>query len=178
MGSGFLINYYKSKQNVAGPVEKNEELASAVSEKLVKMIKVDVSGAVERPGIYELPYDSRTEDVLIAAGGLGAKADRIYVSKNINLAQRVTDGMKVYIPVLGEVVSSAVGQVMGVSDGAGEMININSASTDELDKLPGVGAVTAGKIIDGRPYRKIEDLLERKVVGKSVFEKIKGRITL
>ena len=58
------------------------------------------------------------------------------------------------------------------------MVSVNSASQSELESLPGIGPVTAGKIIDGRPYNQVEELLERKIVGKATFEKIKNLISL
>jgi competence protein ComEA len=132
-----------------------------------KSIKVDVEGAVERPGIYEIPNDSRIGDVLITAGGLGAKADRTYVSKNINLAQMVYDGQKIFIPEANSL--SDLSPLSSLSN----LININAASEAELDTLPGIGPVTAKKIITGRPYQTISQLVEKHLVSQATYEKIK-----
>lgn len=132
---------------------------------------IDISGSVMNPGVYQLPPDSRLKDALVKAGGLNSDADRDYVSKSLNLAKKLTDGEKIYIPKVGERV------VLG-STAPSSTININTASVDELDKLPGIGAVTAEKIINSRPYSSIQELLDKKVVSSSVFEKIKDKIAV
>lgn len=137
-------------------------------------LKVDVEGAVMKPGVYELETGSRVQDGLVAAGGLASGADREYVSKNVNLAAKVVDGAKIYIPKKGE--PPFAPPVGGASEG--QAVNINTASVAELDKLYGVGQATAEKIIAGRPYSKIEDLLEKKVLGQAIYEKIKEKVTV
>lgn len=156
--------------------------AVAGKESSVKQIAIDIEGAVLKPGVYKLPADARVQDALIAAGGLTDTADREKVAKSMNLAGKIIDGGKIYIPFLGDTsgtvqsgVSGANQAVMG--DSSGGLININSASTQELDTLSGVGPATAEKIIANRPYEKIEDLLSKKSVGQSVFGKIKDRIS-
>jgi competence protein ComEA len=135
-------------------------------------IIVDVEGAVIEPGVYKLTTDKRMVDALAKAGGLSSDADRSWVEKNINLAGKLTDGLKIYIPRSGE-------EVLSESDGSGtavSVININLASIGDLESLPGVGDVTAKKIVDGRPYASIDELLEKKIVGSATFEKIKDKI--
>lgn len=136
-------------------------------------IKVDVSGAVQAPGVYVLDPGARVEDALRAAGGISNQADPEKLSKTINLAQSLIDGMKIYIPSVDD---PQGGVVAGISTGGSSMVNINSASLDELDKLPGVGLVTAQRVVDNRPYQRAEELLSKRVVSKTVFEKIKGLI--
>lgn len=138
----------------------------------VGSLKADIEGAVLKPGVYELVSGARVQDLLVAAGGLLGVADRDYVSKNINLAMKLTDGAKIYIPKKGEPATAKV------PEGQAIIININNASESELDKLYGVGAVTAQKIIAGRPYSKIEDLVSKKVLGQNAFDKIKDNITV
>lgn len=140
-----------------------------------RLISVDVSGAVNNPGVYQLYESTRIEDAVKAAGGFAESANGEYISKYINLAQKLVDGSKIYIPAVGETVSIPQG---GQAAGAVSKININTATQSELESLSGVGPVTASKIISGRPYQKIEELLEEKVVGKSVFEKIKDSIVV
>jgi len=151
-----------------------------------KEIVVDVSGAVEKPGIYNLQAGSRVNDVLVVAGGLSAKADREWVSKYINLAQIVSDGIKVYIPKLGEISqekdAAAVlgetesGSVIGLNQG--KKININTASLTELDSLWGIGEKRAQAIIDNRPYASVAVLVEKRIIPSSVFERIKEEIDI
>lgn len=154
MVTATLLNHINSVQSPT----KNPDTTNNPTSFSQKEIVIDIEGAVQQPGIYKIPEDSRIQDVLITAGGLTAKADRRYLSDNINLAQRVFDGMKIVIPLESE-------NELG--------ININSASENDLDQLPGVGPVTAKKIITGRPYQSVEELLTRKILSRSVFEKVK-----
>jgi len=189
IGVGIFWEYFKTHQN---PSSKNSSQKLVVGEEGMvasvagvknqvkgRTIFVDVSGAVEKPQVVEVPYDSRVKDVLIAAGGLTPKADRNYVSKSINLAQKVQDGTKIYVPAQGEMVSVSAPQVSGNSGQLGiqgNLININEASESELDSLPGVGPVTAQKIISGRPYQEVSELVSKKIVNQSVFDKIRDKV--
>ena len=137
---------------------------------------VDVGGAVEKPGVYSLKSDSRVNDVLVLAGGFSDKADNNWVSKNLNLAQKVVDGQKLYIPFEGESSKDAPLQSKGTS--LTDKININSASISNLDTLWGVGEATAKKIVEGRPYGSIDELLTRKIVKANVYEEIKDEISV
>ena len=140
-------------------------------EKPVEII-VDVEGAVIKPGVYKLTSNGRIVDALAAAGGLSEDADRGYVEKNINLAGKVTDGLKIYIPRMGE-------EVLADDSGSGSsgpVVNINLASIQDLEMLPGIGEVTAQKIIEGRPYASADELLAKKIIGNATFEKIKDKI--
>ncbi len=147
----------------------------------VKTILVDIEGAVVKPGLYKVLQDSRIQDALVAAGGLSALADRIFVSKNINLAIKLSDGAKIYIPNVSEAVSSSSvlsGSSQTGAGGGGDLVNINSSSQVQLEALPGIGPVTAQKIIEGRPYSSIDELLSKKIVGSKVFSQIKDKVTV
>jgi len=136
-------------------------------------ISVDVSGAVLRPGLYTLSEGSRVHDALVSAGGLSESADREWIEKNLNLALKLRDGVKIYVPR-----ESEQGFVQGASVvSGGDLINVNSASSRELESLPGIGPVTAGKIIDNRPYSSIDELFSKKVVSSKIFDQIKEKIT-
>ncbi len=142
-------------------------------------IKVDISGAVNNPGVYSFPIETRVEDVIKKAGGFSEKANLEYVSKSLNLSQKVSDGIKIYVPFIGESTGGVVGGMSQTgSIGSTGNININSSDIKSLESLPGIGPVTAQKIIDGRPYSTIEDLLSKKVIGKSTYDKIKDQISL
>lgn len=137
-------------------------------------ISIDVSGAVLSPGVYKLSSDSRIEDAIRLAGGFAENADKEYISKSINLAQKISDGSKIYIPSDGERSVSTTSNVIGVSSQG--KVNINTSSSSELEALSGIGIVTAGKIIAARPYQDITDLVSKKVIGNSLFEKIKDQL--
>lgn len=152
------------------------QIASDSAQKII----VEISGQVNKPGVYELLASERVDRLLVEAGGLAAQADRSWVEKNINRAAKLVDGQKLYIPKKGEVTAaSSQNMSIGIGNVAGaqsEIVNINTASLKELDKLTGIGEVRAQAIIDGRPYGSIDELHTRKVIPKSVFEKIKGEI--
>lgn len=154
---------------------------------------VDVSGAVMQPNIYRIRARTRLKDVLIMAGGLSADADRDFFYRNFNLASYVYDQEKIYIPHNYEVWRKIFTEPKRVvnftkpveinsknniinDQPATDKISINTATFSELDSLPGIGPTTAQKIISNRPYSSIKELLTKKIVSKSVFEKIKGKI--
>jgi len=139
-------------------------------------ITIDIEGQVLMPGAYKLSSDSRLQDAFVVAGGLSDSADREWVSKNLNLSQKLTDAAKIYVPKKGENVEAS--KRIGLENQSKSQISINTASINELDGLPGVGFVTAQKIIDNRPYATINDLASKKVVNSRVFEQIKEKITV
>ncbi len=148
-------------------------------------ISVDVEGKVLHPGVYVLADGSRIQDALIAAGGLSSSADRVYVSKHLNQAQKVVDGGKIYIPAIGETQTAnipveahdtTISNFSASTVESNGMININSASESELDTLQKVGPVTARKIIAGRPYSNTNELVSKKILGQKTFEGIKDEI--
>lgn len=163
-----------------------------ISPKLIKQTKipqqkiiVDLSGAVEKPDIYEVSSGARLKDILIMAGGLSQDADRQFFARNYNLAKVLSDQEKIYLPSIEEVENGTPKQNLqtftnqpGQTLGTTSKININTASLDELDTLSGVGKITAQKIIQSRPYQSLEELVTKKVIGKSLFEKIKDLISL
>lgn len=139
-------------------------------------IYVDVAGAVERPGVYTLASGSRVGEALAAAGGLSAQADRNYVTRYLNLAEKVADGAKIYVPLIGESESSANQQISeSVSHGEGK-VNINTASVSELDSLWGIGEARAQAIVDNRPYSSVEELESKAGIPSNVYEVIKERV--
>ena len=128
---------------------------------------IDISGSVVSPGVYQLRADARIKDALVAAGGFSGDADREYVARELNLAAKVTDGQKIFVPKK---------EVLGVVKDA--KININTASADSLMNLSGIGESRAAEIIKGRPYVKVDDLVTKKIISASVFEKIRDLITV
>ena len=182
-----LIALLGSASNKSDLTFESAKSASDSAKTNAQNIIVDVEGAVVKPGIYSLNQGSRVQDALILALGLSEKADRNWVEKNLNLAAKLSDGVKIYIPRLGETNPPAGGSSMdvvkGVSSGTDvldstALININNASAGELDTLPGVGPVTAQKIIDNRPYIAIDELLSKKSVNSKVFSQIKDKVSV
>lgn len=148
----------------------SDEKEASESSKLI----VDVSGAVKNPGVYAMSYGSRVSDAIAIAGGFSDEADMENIALRINQASTLSDGAKVYIPIKGKVNQQIeVAQVV-----SSKTISINTASADELDMLSGIGPVTAKKIIDNRPYAKLEELVTKKAVSQSLFDKLKSQLTL
>lgn len=146
-------------------------------------IKVHVVGAVPRPDVYELLEGARVQDALDAAGGALAEANL----DGLNLAALVVDGQQLDIPYKDgvepiETVELPGSETATPDPNAGERININTASLEELDSLPGIGLTTAQKIIDYRlangPFAKIEDILNVSGIGPTTFEGLKDLITV
>lgn len=168
--------FIKSYQSVQ-PVEFRSHDERASDSGIVRSdradLYVDVEGAVIRPGVYRLPAGSRVEDALALAGGLSARADADALARMLNRAAKLTDGSKIYVPKTGDVSGVGTGGVSGKAT-----ISINRASQAELEDLPGVGAATAEKIIGGRPYLRLEELVEKKIVGASLFSRLKDRVSL
>ncbi len=157
-----------------GQKEPEIEIISNEDEK--ETLWVDLAGAVIQPGVYELPSNSRLKDLLALAGGLSAEADREWVSHNLNLAQKLTDSQKIYIPSQSEI-NSGEGIVAGEKT-ISSKININGASASELDSLWGIGEARAKSIIESRPYSAVDELLTKKIIPGNVFEKIKDEIAV
>ena len=150
------------------------EKAADSQDTVTQSIYVDVGGAVMAPGLYKLNDGSRIQDVLVMAGGFSSEADREYISQYLNLAQVLTDGTKLFIPKEN---TNSQRSVAGINTSS-DTININSASSAELDTLPAIGMVTAEKIISNRPYGEIGELVSKKVVGQKTFDKIKDMISV
>jgi competence protein ComEA len=140
-------------------------------------INVYVSGAVYKPDVYALPFNSIVKDAIEAADGATDEADL----DRINLATKLADQMQVYVPRKGEAEPPAPPDG-AASAATSEKININTASVEELDKLPGIGPAIAGAIIDYRTangsFKQIEDINDVKGIGDALFEKIKEQITV
>jgi len=142
-------------------------------------ITVDIEGAVNKPGVYNLPADSRIENLLTLAQGLSSNADTTKVAQTINLSAKLVDSMKVYIPAIGDTDDVVLGASTGGESSqvnGGGAVNINAASLSDLDALPGIGPVTAQKIIDNRPYASVSDLQTKKIVKSNVYTEIKDKV--
>lgn len=140
-------------------------------------VVVDIAGAVVKPGVYSLPAGSRVEDAIVAAGGLSDDADSDRLAKAVNRAAKLSDGAKLYIPKVGDTPTSHV-----ISDPSDPFfpssVSVNAASQSELEALTDIGPTRAKKIIDGRPYTNLEELVAKKAMGQALFDKLKGQLTL
>jgi competence protein ComEA len=183
LGVGVLSTVVVSLNRSKPEVEIISSQESESSELLE--VVVDVAGAVEKPGVYRLASDSRVNDALLAAGGLSGEADRDWVSRYINLAQSVSDGIKIYIPTVGEKQQADVGATSAVTDTGSviglqtqDQVSINMGSAAELDALWGIGEKRAQAIIENRPYSSLDELMTKAGIPKNVFERIKDKISL
>ena len=155
----------------AGPVEASDELV------------VEVAGAVIRPGVYRLPAGSRVGDAVTAAGGF---SPRVAISgpDALNLAAALHDGERIVVPSRDDPTVGGPGTVSGSGaggTGGDGRIDLNAASQAELESLPGIGPVTAVKILGSRAdalFQSVDDLRARGLVGEATFEKIRDLVTV
>jgi competence protein ComEA len=154
--------------------------ASAAQADLV----VDVQGAVVRPGIVHLSAGARVADAIAAAGGYGPRVAAGRVGQALNLAALVKDGDKVFVPSRDDRSSSASsgsGGSGGSTTGGNGPVDLNRATVAELDALPGIGPVTAAKIIaarDEQAFGSVDDLRTRKILGAATFDKVKNLVVV
>ena len=162
-----------------------------------KTVRVQVSGAVLEPGIYDLPASCRVEEAIAAAGGLTENAD----SERVNLVRKVRDGMQIRVPVqkaartnsmqrknaqaksgLGESASGKSGSAkagLGRNSSMMQSVRINSASTGELQQLPGIGPALAQRIVETRNngrFTSTDDLLRVPGIGKAKLAKLRAYV--
>jgi competence protein ComEA len=140
---------------------------------------VDVVGAVLRPGLYRLPPGSRVADALVRAGGATAKAQLDLV----NLAAPIADGEQVVVPRRGPAATAATAATAGSAAGGGAAsgpVQLSTATAEQLDSLPGIGPVTAQKILDYRQqhggFSSIDELDAVPGIGPSRLAQLKGLV--
>ena len=187
---GLIFFFYNQTDEKAQNKNENEQWAqveeiipSAKDEKAEKeepsILKVDIKGAVQKPGVYEFKQGDRVTDVIGMAGGLSEAAD----STQVNMAQLVEDEMVVYIPIVGEETQAVQAAADGMNGGGkeGALIDINKATLEELQELPGIGPSKAAAIIAKRDelgsFKTIEDLKLVSGIGEKTYEKLKDLIS-
>jgi competence protein ComEA len=144
-----------------------------------RILFVHVVGAVRKPGLYRLREGSRTADAIRRAGGAKAKA----ALELVNLASPIADGQQVLVPARGDSgpTAAATGGAIGPAV-AGQKIHLNSATLEQLDTLPGVGPVTAQKILDWRTahgsFTAVDELLEVDGIGEKTLADMAPHLTL
>ena len=150
---------------------------SAAPENASGEVVVHVAGAVSSPGVYTLPADSRVDDAVRAAGAT-ADADL----SQLNLAQKLADGQKITVPAAGETPAPADNAAPSDSSQSGALININTATQEELETLPSIGEVRAQAIIAYREehggFRTTDELMEVSGIGEKIFADISPHITV
>jgi len=172
-------------QPVSSKQGKSDNFIKKVAPAEKERIYVDIEGAVNKPGLYEFSALPRLKEVLDKAEGVSEEVDHAFFNRNFNLAKIVTDQEKIYIPSRDEVMAGitapnavTTSQLNANEGSTNSLVGINSASLDQLDSLPGVGQVTAQKIVDNRPYQSIEELNQKKILKSNVFDQVKNLISL
>lgn len=149
------------------------------SNPIPEVIMVDIKGQVANPGVYELQTGARAKDAIQAAGGFLETAETL----SINLAMVIQDEMVLYVPEIGEeaAVPSIQAQQPAAAE-AGSLVNLNTATAEELMTLTGIGPSKADAILSYRTengnFQSIEDLTKVSGIGDKTFEKLKEAITV
>ena len=148
-----------------------------------RVVVVEIVGAVGHPGVFRLSADSRVGDLVAAAGGYGPRVDTNRAGRELNLAALLHDGDQIRVPSRDDTVVTAPrasgGGMTGGPGPASGPIDLNRATATELDALPGIGSVTAAKILasrDEQPFAAVADLRTRKLVGEKAFATLKDLV--
>lgn len=195
--TSFISTNDKEKALPVSSLAQSAQGAVASKAAQAKTVRVQVSGAVLEPGIYDLPASCRVEEAIAAAGGLTENAD----SERVNLVRKVRDGMQIRVPVqkaartnstqrkkaqaksgLGESASGKYGSNKAGSGRNSSMmqsVRINSASVSELQQLPGIGPALAQRIVETRSrgrFNSADDLLRVPGIGKAKLAKLRDYV--
>jgi competence protein ComEA len=174
--------FFKKSPEIAFKLQEEPAIPVTAPVMEAEKIVVHVAGAVKNPGVYTLEQGKRVKDAIEVAGGHLPEADIL----RLNLAQKLHDEDKLYVPKIGETPeqsepeSPSYGATVGVSSKSDGKIDINTAGETELTQLPGIGPVTAQKIIEYRKnnglFKTIEDIKNVSGIGDKKFEQIKDKI--
>lgn len=173
------FGFYKSNSTIEEKDQNILQLANTnidETDNKPKEVYVHIDGEVVKPGLYKLTTNDRVNDLLKLAGGTTDKASL----KDVNLAKKLEDEMKIYIPAKEENLSNEVSGKSEISSSTGK-INLNTASKDELKTLPGIGDSRAEEIIRYREntgFSKLEDIKNISGIGDKTYEKLKDLISV
>src|SRR4051794_33453877 len=166
VGARHLVSRSSAAPLVVAPVQ-----ARAAPAQLRAVVVVDVEGAVRRPGLVRLGASSRVADAVTRAGGFARGADR----SGVNLAAPVSDGQQVLVPRVG-----AASSTPGAPAASGAPVSLSTATAEQLDGLPGVGPVTAQKIVDYRAahgaFHSVEELDAIAGIGPARIADLRGLV--
>jgi len=175
-GVWYLLHFSSSPQSyLPKPAYKpiTEPAATPEPSPIPATITVHITGHVNYPGVFELPKGSRVSDAVEAAGGLSEEGD----DRSINKADWLVDGQQIIVNNQPQPISPVTS-----GDVASALININTASSSELQRLHGVGEVTAGNIIAHRerhgPFLSIDQIMNVSGIGLATFERLQDHITV
>lgn len=179
-GCGESESVLKEMDTAAEEVPEEEPVQE--EDDLEETIFVDVCGAVQQPGVYELPAGSRIFQAIALAGGLTEEAE----SRLINQAEVLTDGQQIRIYTREESekqeIPAAAGQNAGVQGAAGAKINLNLADKNVLMTLPGIGEAKAEAILAYRQekggFSSVEELMQVEGIKDKLYEKLKDKVTV
>lgn len=187
---GLFVFYMSSRMNSYGEVNLNDMIDNELKEEKINgRIKIHITGAIKNQGVVELEKGARIQDAIEEAGGLIELAD----ISDVNLAYELKDGQKIYIPQITddqieEIINLGSGEKVIIDDvvdnskNTGEKININIATTAELQTLSGIGVGTAEKIIEYRKnngkFNSIEEIKNVSGIGEAKYQSIKDYIKI
>ncbi|WP_216828988.1 helix-hairpin-helix domain-containing protein [Alkalihalobacterium elongatum] len=180
----FIYHFYNNNDNELEEMnwyfEGEETKEQDVTEQQQQII-IDLKGEVAYPGVYELEEGQRMKDLIQLAGGLTPAADEM----KINLAAVLSDAIVVYIPKVGEEEVPMVEAMIGgnqTSTSQDGKVNINQATSEELQQLPGIGPAKAEAIIsyrdDNGPFQTVEDLQNVSGIGPKSLEKLRDHLQI
>ena len=182
------INQLSALSGQSSTLVVSSSVSQSSQSQTEKNLMVDVKGAVQQPGVYELPTGSRVTDAIKKAGGFQEQANQ----KSVNLAQKLQDEAVIYVASQGEVVSEVTAPTSGkanadavttnTSETTDEKINLNTATVSDLQTISGIGQKRAQDIIDYRDskggFTSVDELKDVSGIGDKTFEKIKEAVTV
>jgi len=183
LGTLFLFQTKNQDESVAfQPIisDISDHQVASPSAQPRKHVVVAVTGAVKSPGSYALEEQSRVGEAIASAGGVLRQANRAWIDRYVNMAQKLRDEMLIFIPFEGEDGIEADGGSVSSDKQLNTqvgLVNVNTATLTQLTELKGIGEVRAQGIVSGRPYATFSEFLERSGLSSSLTESVKSSIT-